>query len=165
MILHGRLAGTADLARFRAEAESAAQLDHPEIVPVYEVGEHAGQPYFTMKYVAGTTLAERMAEGPLPAARGGRTLVPVCRAVPFAHSRGVLHRDLKPSNILIDSRRPAHVTDFGLAKRIEADAKLTHSGAIRGHAVLHGARAGRRIAACSARPPTSTAWERFCIRC
>ncbi|HEY1784328.1 MAG TPA: serine/threonine-protein kinase [Pirellulales bacterium] len=132
MILGGRLAGSADLARFRAEAESAAQLDHPSIVPVYEVGSQAGQPFFTMKYVAGTTLAERLAEGPMAAREAAALLAPVCRAVAFAHSRGVLHRDLKPANILIDVDGRPHVSDFGLAKRIETDSNLTHSGAILG---------------------------------
>ncbi|HEX4145093.1 MAG TPA: serine/threonine-protein kinase [Pirellulales bacterium] len=132
MILGGHLAGSADLARFRAEAESAARLDHPGIVPVYEVGFEAGQPFFTMKYVAGTTLAERLAEGPMPAREAAALLAPVCRAVAFAHGRGVLHRDLKPANILIDIDGRPHVSDFGLAKRIETDANLTHSGAILG---------------------------------
>ena len=85
-----------------------------------------------MKYVAGTTLAERLAEGPMPAREAAALLAPVCRAVAFAHGRGVLHRDLKPANILIDVDGRPHVSDFGLAKRIETDANLTHSGAILG---------------------------------
>jgi len=132
MILRGTTASAADLARFRAEAEAVARLDHPGIVPVYEVGEVDGQPYFSMKFVAGTTLARRLADGPLAAREAAALLAPICRAVHFAHRQGVLHRDLKPSNILIDLDGRPHVTDFGLAKRITDDGALTHTGAIVG---------------------------------
>lgn len=132
MILRGAHASSDDLSRFRAEAEAVARLDHPHIVPVYEVGELEGQPYFSMKFVAGTTLARRLADGPLPAREAAMILAPICRAIHFAHQQGVLHRDLKPSNILIDFDDRAHVTDFGLAKRITDDAGLTHTGAIIG---------------------------------
>ena len=87
-------------------------------MPVYEVGELDGQPYFSMKFVAGTTLAQRLADGPLPPREAAALLAPVCRAIDFAHRQGVLHRDLKPSNILLDLDGRPHVTDFGLAKRI-----------------------------------------------
>jgi serine/threonine-protein kinase len=132
MMLRGDLASGSDRARFDAEAASAAQLDHPNIVPVYEFGEHAGQRYFSMKYVKGQTLARRLASGPIPAREAAALLVPVCRAIHYAHSRGVLHRDLKPSNILIDETGTPHVTDFGLAKRGGSDPSLTRSGAILG---------------------------------
>jgi serine/threonine-protein kinase len=85
-----------------------------------------------MKYVAGTTLAERLVEGPVSAREAAAILAPVCQAIHYAHQRGVLHRDLKPSNILIDLESRPHVTDFGLAKRVEANSQLTHSGAILG---------------------------------
>jgi len=132
MILRGAAPSAADLARFRSEAESAAQLDHPSIVPIYEVGQHEGQPFFTMKYVAGTTLSRRLADGPMPPREAAALLAPICRAVHFAHERGVLHRDLKPSNILIDEEGRPHVSDFGLAKRVETDSDLTLSGAVLG---------------------------------
>jgi serine/threonine-protein kinase len=131
-VLRGELAGPADLDRFRAEARAASHLDHPNIVPVYEVGEVDGQPYFTMQYVAGTTLSARLAEGPLPPHEAATLLAAVARAIHYAHGRGVLHRDLKPSNILIDESGQPHVSDFGLAKRVEAGESLTRSGAVLG---------------------------------
>lgn len=117
MILRGALASPEDVARFRAEAEAAARLNHPNIVQVFEVGEHNGQPYFSMQHVEGTTLSRKIADGPLPSREAARLLIPVCRAVAEAHRNGVLHRDLKPSNILIDQDGRPFVTDFGLAKR------------------------------------------------
>jgi serine/threonine-protein kinase len=141
MILRGELASASDLTRFRAEAESAARLHHPHVTAVYEIGDHEGQPFFSMQFVEGTTLARRIAEGPLPAREAARLLLPVCRAIAEAHRNGLLHRDLKPSNILIDRSGHPFVSDFGLAKRVSADAGaadertqsvLTHSGAIVG---------------------------------
>jgi eukaryotic-like serine/threonine-protein kinase len=132
MLLRGESATAADTARFRAEAEAAARLDDPHIVPVYGVGDHDGRPYFLMRYVEGTTLARRLAEGPLPPREAASLLAPICRAVDYAHQRGVLHRDLKPSNILIDRDGVPFVSDFGLAKRIDVAGDLTHTGAILG---------------------------------
>ena len=132
MILRGQLATPAEKDRFRAEAEAAAKLDRPGIVPVYEVGEWEGRPYFTMKYIRGTTLAQKLVNGPLPAREAAAILASVARAVHFAHESGVLHRDLKPSNILLDEHDEPHVTDFGLAKQITDAATLTKTGAILG---------------------------------
>jgi WD40 repeat protein len=138
MILAGQLASPADVARFRAEAEAAANLDHPNILPIYEVGEHAGQQYFSMKLIDGGSLADRFV---LLRRSGQNTshlrgdvalLATVARAVHHAHQRGVLHRDLKPGNVLLDAGGTPYVTDFGLAKRVEGGGGLTQSGAIVG---------------------------------
>ena len=132
MILGRALADGDDVRRFRLEAEAVAQLDHPNIVPIYEVGEHDGCRYFAMKLIEGSSLARRP-PGPAADPRAAARLVAtVARAVHHAHQRGVLHRDLKPSNILLDAEGQPHVTDFGLAKRIEGDSELTQSGAILG---------------------------------
>src|SRR6476620_652544 len=142
IVLAGSAATRADLARFRGEAETAAQLNHPHIVPIYEVGQHNELPYFTMRYVRGTTLAERLAEGPMPGREAATLLAPVVRAIAKAHQKGVLHRDLKPSNSLIDTEGRPYVSDFGLAKRLVPDSTddertrpfgpLTQTGAILG---------------------------------
>jgi WD40 repeat protein len=129
MILKGELATPCDVARFRAEAEAAANLDHPHIVPIYEVGEHAGQQYYAMRYIEGTSLSRR------PLADAGKEaglVATVARAVHYAHQHGLLHRDLKPSNILVDPAGVPYVADFGLAKRVGADRSLTESGALVG---------------------------------
>jgi serine/threonine-protein kinase len=118
MILRGELATLADLKRFQAEAQSAAHLSHPNIVPIFDAGEVDGQAYFSMPCIEGQTLAALMAHGPLRPHDAARYLAAVARAVQYAHERGVLHRDLKPSNVLIDANGQPHVTDFGLAKRV-----------------------------------------------
>jgi tRNA A-37 threonylcarbamoyl transferase component Bud32 len=129
MILKGELATERDVARFRAEAEAAAHLDHPHIVPIYEVGDHDGQQYYAMRYVEGTSLTRR----PRADVRKEAGLVAtVARAVHYAHQHGILHRDLKPSNILVDTAGTLLVADFGLAKRVDADRSLTESGALVG---------------------------------
>ena len=132
MLLRRDLASPADLSRFRSEAEAAARLDHPGIVSIFEVGEFDGHPFYSMQLVEGTTLAKRLLQGPLPAREAAALLAKVADAVQVAHTRSVLHRDLKPSNILIDAGGEPHVSDFGLAKRLEADESVTHTGAILG---------------------------------
>ena len=127
-------ASAREVDRFRAEATAATHLAHPHVVPVFRVGDHAGQPYFTMQYVEGTTLARRLAEGPVHESEAARLLIPICRAIHYAHEQGVLHRDLKPSNILLDRDGHPYVSDFGLAKRLDLDGdhSLTPTGAILG---------------------------------
>jgi len=160
MILSGRLADDDDVARFRAEAEAAANLQHPNIVAIHEVGEYEGQHYFSMDYVVGQSLAELVREHPLPAGRAAETIRTVAEAVDYAHRRGVIHRDLKPANVLMavsdefradfekakesdryervrdisdrDGRSVPKITDFGLAKQVEAGSDLTATGQILG---------------------------------
>ena len=143
MILAGQLAGQADVKRFYAEAEAAANLDHPNIVPIYEIGQHEGQHYFSMAYVGGESLAHKVAAGPLPPRQAAQIMKQVAEAVAYAHVEGVVHRDLKPANVLLKQSRglrvegreqersastsqlstldvQPQVTDFGLAKRISA---------------------------------------------
>jgi len=138
MILGGHLANAAEMKRFRAEAETAAHLQHPNIVAVHEVGEHAGQPFFSMDLVQGQNLAQLVRDEPLSSRKAATYLKTIADALQYAHSHGVLHRDLKPSNILIDENDQPRVTDFGLAKRLDdsetgiRNTELTQSGQILG---------------------------------
>ncbi len=132
MILAGQLADDTEVKRFYTEAEAAANLDHPGIVPIFEVGQHEGQHYFSMGFVEGQSLSQRLAEGPLPAREAAELIRRVSEAIEYAHQRGVIHRDLKPANILLDQNGNPRVTDFGLAKRVQSDSGLTGSGQIMG---------------------------------
>ena len=132
MILAGQFASPQDVQRFHSEAEAAANLDHPNIVPIYEVGQHESQHYFSMKLIDGGSLAQHMPRFQSDARTAARLLAMVARAVHYAHQRGILHRDLKPANILLDIKGEPHITDFGLAKRVEGGSNLTQSGAIVG---------------------------------
>jgi WD40 repeat protein len=151
LIAPEQLASPKALERFHTEAEAAANLDHPNIVPIYDTGTFEGRHFFSMKLIDGQSLAQRMADFLLPMADSksrltaglrsqivsrqsaiANLLVTVADAVHYAHQRGILHRDLKPGNILIDSGGQPHVSDFGLAKRVEGDSTLTLSGEVLG---------------------------------
>ena len=143
LIRAGEFADAADVKRFRTEAEAAAHLDHPNLVPIHEVGEYAGQQFYAMRLVEGGTLAGRVGEYSLAIATtrvdarhrqsaAVALIGTVARAVHYAHQRGVLHRDLKPANILLGQDGTPFVTDFGLARRIGKDSTLTKTGAIVG---------------------------------
>lgn len=135
MISAGLLASPESETRFRLEAQAAASLDHPNIVPIYEVGETDGHRYYSMKFIEGSSLAticKNKTEKPQTAEWAVRLMASVAHAVHHAHQRGILHRDIKPGNILIDPTGEPHVTDFGLAKRFDSEADLTHSNALVG---------------------------------
>ena len=132
MILASSLAESGELARFRAEASAAARLHHPHIVQVHRVGAHGEQHYYAMDFIDGPSLAQRLADGPLPGKTAARHVVTVARAIQHAHDNGILHRDIKPGNILLDAADQPHVTDFGLAKLLSADSGQTKTGALMG---------------------------------
>ena len=133
MLLAGPLATKDFVQRFRTESAAAASLQHPNIVAIHEVGFAQGQHFFAMDFVEGLTLAQLVAKGPLPARQSATYLKTIAEAIHFAHERNVLHRDLKPSNVIIDSATDQpRVTDFGLAKRLEAETELTLSGQLLG---------------------------------
>jgi WD40 repeat protein/tRNA A-37 threonylcarbamoyl transferase component Bud32 len=130
MILAG--ARPQELARFRREAEAVAHLQHPHIVQIYEVGEQDGRPYFSLELVEGGSLAQKLAGTPLPARQAAQLVETLTRAVHAAHERSIIHRDLKPANVLLTADGVPKVTDFGLAKRVDAGPGLTQSGVILG---------------------------------
>ena len=111
---------------------AAAQLDHSGIVPIFEVGENAGLHYFSMAYVAGGSLADRLKKGPLPPAQAVEIVRQIAEAVAYAHQRGIIHRDLKPANILMDEEGHPKVSDFGLAKQVSGLSQLTTTGQVMG---------------------------------
>lgn len=121
-----------NVVRFQFEAEAVARLDHPSIVPIYEIGDFNGQPFFSMKLIDGNNLSDWLQTEPRPLRDKVSLMVSVARAIHYAHLSGVLHRDIKPANILVDSDDVPHVTDFGLAKQIEDESDLTQTGQIMG---------------------------------
>ncbi len=135
MILAGHLASPEHVRRFQAEAKAAGRVRHRNIVDIHEVGELYGRHYFVMEYVEGTSLAKRIASGPVDVQTAVRLVAEVARAVDHLHGQGIVHRDLKPSNILLDARDKPYLTDFGLAKVLVAgSADMTTTGAILGTA-------------------------------
>ncbi len=132
LIRSGEFAGQQEVRRFQLEAEAAAKLEHPGIVQIYEVGQHAGQPFLALAYVDGQSLWQRVKETPLEPKLAARLMQQVAEAVEYAHSRGIIHRDLKPQNILLTKDDQPRVTDFGLAKNQAGDSSLTASGDVLG---------------------------------
>jgi eukaryotic-like serine/threonine-protein kinase len=132
VIRAGSHAAEGELARFRAEAEAVARLQHPNVVQIFEIGEHDELPYFALELVEGGSLDGRLGGQPQPARPAAQLIATLARAVHAAHVKGVLHRDLKPANVLITAEGTPKVTDFGLAKRLDMESGQTHSGAVVG---------------------------------
>src|ERR1043166_4007800 len=123
----GQWASKAHLKRFRLEAEAAARLEHPGIVPIHEVGERDGSCYFSMKFVEGGQLDQVVRHEPMPIRRAVELIANVARTVHYAHEHGILHRDIKPGNILLDQKGEPHLTDFGLARLVESESTVTRT--------------------------------------
>ena len=123
----GHWATEAHLKRFRREAEAAASLEHPCIVPIYEVGERDGSCYFSMKFVEGGQLDVVAKREPMSVRRAAELIAKVARTVHYAHEHHILHRDIKPGNILLDQQGEPHLTDFGLARLVETESTVTRT--------------------------------------
>ena len=123
----GQWATEAHLKRFRREAEAAARLDHPCIVPIHEVGERDGSCYFSMNFVEGGQLDEVVRREPMPIRHAAELIAKLARTVHYAHEHGILHRDIKPGNILLDKKGEPHLTDFGLARLVETESTVTRT--------------------------------------
>src|SRR5438477_2043961 len=123
----GQWASKAHLKRFRLEAEAAARLEHPGIVPIHEVGERDGSCYFSMKFVEGGQLDEVVRRAPMSIRQAAELIAKVARTVHYAHQHGILHRDIKPGNILLDGKGEPHLTDFGLARLVETESTMTRT--------------------------------------
>ncbi len=150
MILSGRFATPEDIQRFHVEAEAAANLEHPGIVPIHQIGEHDGQHYYSMSFISGDSLKDRLRDGPMSPWQAASLMKKICEAVQYAHEHNIIHRDLKPANVLLMDNRPEAepgaetseadfqtdlqpmVTDFGLAKRLNSEVDLTKTGQIIG---------------------------------
>jgi serine/threonine protein kinase len=138
MIGVGSWATEAHLKRFRREAEAAASLEHPGIVPIYEVGERDGSCYFSMRFVEGGQLDQVIKRELMPIRQAAELIAKVARTVHYAHEHGILHRDIKPGNILLDAKSEPLLTDFGLARLVEAESTVTRTKEVMGNPQLHG---------------------------
>ena len=144
MILPSHGTSPAAIARFRAEAEAAAALDHEGILPIYAVGEGNGAPFYSMKFAEGGSLSARLAEFQDQPREAAKLVAAIAHAVEHAHQRGILHRDLKPGNVLFDGAKKPFVSDFGLAKWLTRETE-SHSNALHPrHPALHGSGTGGR---------------------
>src|SRR5215469_15483938 len=123
----GQWATSAHVKRFRLEAEAAARLEHPGIVPIHDVGERDGSCYFSMKFVEGGQLDAVAKREPMPIRRAAELIARIARTIHYAHEHGILHRDIKPGNILLDAKGEPHLTDFGLARLVESESSVTHT--------------------------------------
>lgn len=132
MILKGDFASQTDRQRFDAEAIASSKLEHPNIIPIIEVGEHQGRSFLCMQLILGESLSDRLARGPMPPHRAATVMAEIADAIEYAHQQGILHRDLKPSNVMLDDDGRAFVADFGLAKESDNRKSLTRSGAVLG---------------------------------
>jgi hypothetical protein len=132
MINVGSWATEAHLKRFRREAEAAASLEHPGIVPIYEVGERDGSCYFSMRFVEGGQLDQAIKRKPTSIRQAAELISKVARTVHYAHEHGILHRDIKPGNILLDAKGEPLLTDFGLARLVEAESTVTRTKEVMG---------------------------------
>jgi eukaryotic-like serine/threonine-protein kinase len=132
VILSGSHATETELKRFRKESQVISRLQHPNIVRVHQAGMHAGHAYFTLDYITGGNLAQRLASGPMPPRDAVRLIATLAEAMHVVHQQGIIHRDLKPANILLDGDGTAKISDFGLAKLLHEESQNTRSGAIMG---------------------------------
>lgn len=132
MLLSGGEASAEEVQRFHVEAEAAAKLDHPHIVPIYEVGEQAGRHFFSMAYIEGPSLSHQLRRETMPIQAAAAMVRTIAEAVHYAHSQGIIHRDLKPANILLGNDGRPRISDFGLAKSVSNAGELTTTGQILG---------------------------------
>jgi serine/threonine protein kinase len=132
MILSGDYASSEELARFHIEAEAIATLQHPNIVQIYDIGDHDGKPFLSLEFVEGESLAKKISGNPLPSRDAAETVRAMAQAMQYAHSKSIIHRDLKPANVLVARDGQAKITDFGVAKRLDGDNSQTQHGIVLG---------------------------------